>query len=154
MREGNLEIKMMNHFQEKAHFQERLGNKHNINRHSYFVQRDDTGDEASTPSDYKEIEKSAPSNVMKIKNFDRYQDYKTLKKNLLSRGQIFEDDKFPAHNSMLSDTGGGNRYIMSYNGRMRVRPTEIKWLRPHEISTSKPPKMFVDDFTRFDINQE
>ena len=56
MRERNLEIKMMNHFQETAHFQDRLGNKHNIHRHSYF----DTDDEASAPSDYKEIEKSAP----------------------------------------------------------------------------------------------
>ncbi len=136
---------MMNHFQERAN------NKNNVNRHSYFVQKDGTGDESSTPSDYKEIEKSAPRNVMKIRNFDRYQDYKTLKKNLLSRGQIFEDDKFPAHNSMLSDTGGGNHYIMSYNGRMRVRPTEIKWLRPHEIA--RDPRMYVGKRDRFDINQ-
>ena len=141
------------HFQERAYFQERLGNKHNINRHSYFVQRDDTdtGDEAWTPSDYKEIEKSAPRNVIKIKNFDRYQDYKTLKEKLLCRGQLFEDDKFPAHNSMLSDTGGGNQYIMSYNGRVQVMPSEIQWLRPHEIA--RDPRMYVNKRDRFDVNQ-
>ena len=88
---------------------------------------------------------------MKIKNFDRSQDYKTLKKKFLSRGQLFEDDKFLAHNSMLSDTGGGNHYIMSYNGRMRVKPTEIKWLRPHEIA--RDPRMYVGKRDRFDINQ-
>ena len=121
---------VMNHFKE-----ERTNNNH-INRHSYFVPRhDDAGDEA--PSDFKEIRRRAPNpkNVMEIKNFHRSQDYTTLRDKMISQGKLFRDDRFPADNSLLSDNvQGGNNYIMSYNGRMRVRPTEIKWLRPREIA--------------------
>ena len=103
--------------------------------------RSSAGVEASTPSDHKEIEKCATRNVIKIRNFDPYQDYKTLKKNLLSRGRIFEDDKFPAHISMLLDTSNGNQ----------VKPSETQWLRPHEIA--QDPRMYVGKRDRFDVNQ-
>ena len=138
---------VMNHFKE-----ERINNNH-INRHSYFVPRhDDAGDEA--PSDFKEIKRRAPNpkNVMEIKNFHRSQDYTTLRDKMISQAKLFRDDRFPADNSLLSDNvQGGNNYIMSYNGRMRVRPTEIKWLRPREIA--RDPQMYVGKRDRFDINQ-
>ena len=135
---------MMNHFQETAN------NQDNVARHSYFLQSDDTEDEASTPSDFKEIKKDVPKNIKKIRNFGRSQDYKTLKNKLLSHGQLFEDDKFPADNSLLSDSGG-NFYIRNQHGKMLVKLAEIKWLRPHEIA--RDPRMYVGKRDRFDVNQ-
>ena len=135
---------MMNYFQEKAN------NQNDIHRHSYILQSDNSEDEASTPSDFKEIKKDVPRNVMKVRNFDRSQDYKTLKNKFLSRGQLFEDDKFPADNSLLSDNGG-KYYIKNKHGKVEVKSAEIKWLRPHEIA--RDPRMYVGKRDRFDINQ-
>jgi len=120
-------------------------------RHSYYVPQDD--DKAYIPSEEKERHDRVPRNpnVMAIKNFHRDQDYKTLKRSL--RGRLFEDDKFPASNRLLTDQAGGQ--IIHYFGGRRYGATEVEWLRPREIAARYrlPPKMVVGQRDRFDINQ-
>ena len=57
------------------------------------------------------------------------QDYKKLRDKLRSSGRLFEDDKFPADNRLLTDNAAGGN-IVHYFGGNRVRASEIEWLRP------------------------
>ena len=120
---------MINNFREEV-----SNNLKAKQRHSYFVPKQEEKDEAAyVPSDIRDLQKHYPKNVntMKIKNFHRSQDYKTIARSLQNSGRLFEDDKFPADNRQLSDNVGGNNYIVHYFGRREVRPSEIQWLRPH-----------------------
>ncbi|XP_049291846.1 calpain-A-like isoform X1 [Anopheles funestus] len=67
------------------------------------------------------------------------QDYYKLRTDCLRTGTLFEDAEFPADDSSL--------HYSSISGR----PSQYKWLRPHEIS---PDAVFdADGFSRFDIQQ-
>ena len=44
---------------------------------------------------------------------------------------LFQDEKFPADNRLLTDNAGGDVQIISYFGRRQVRPSEIRWMRPN-----------------------
>ena len=69
---------------------------------------------------------------MKIKNFKNFrknQDYKSLTKQLKEAGKLFEDDLFPASNSVLTDNVGSESYIVQPFSQKLAGG--IKWLRPH-----------------------
>ncbi|XP_017779020.1 PREDICTED: calpain-A-like isoform X2 [Nicrophorus vespilloides] len=65
------------------------------------------------------------------------QDFYELRDYHYENGSLFEDPQFPASDSSLF-----------YSQRPDRR---IQWLRPHEISDD--PKLFVEGFSRFDIQQ-
>ena len=70
------------------------------------------------------------------------QDYKKLKKELISKKKLFEDPNFPLSKEILCK----HDYADS-----------IEWLRPGEIcdknGCKKSPEMIADGINRFDINQ-
>jgi len=77
----------------------------------------------------------------KITKITSSQDYYKLKTTSLEGKKLFDDPEFSPSRSLL------------------VNPNDIKveWLRPHDICKrlhiNKGPKMFVNNFNRFDINQ-
>ena len=88
----------------------------------------------------------------KILDFDPDQKYKKIKRSCKRADKLFEDEKFPASNSLLS---GNSERTFSYFGQ-RWNCSDIRWLRPHEIcknDSDSPPKMIVGERDRFDINQ-
>ena len=87
---------------------------------SYCFPKSDERDEVDAP-------RNKQGTSIRYKNFDKRQDFKSIKKHLGSR--LFEDEKFPASNRLLSDNGQGQ--IIHYFGGRRVMANEIKWLRPH-----------------------
>jgi len=132
-------------------FNEQKGNPARQSK-SYLIPRSDEKDEAAyTPSDQVDAPKNKYVSHVRVKNFHKSQDYHSLKKRL--GGHLFEDDKFPASNRLLSDNGQGQ--IIHYFGGRRIMSNEIKWLRPHEICQGKhyKPEMYVGERDRFDINQ-
>uniref|UniRef100_A0A182N3N6 Calpain n=1 Tax=Anopheles dirus TaxID=7168 RepID=A0A182N3N6_9DIPT len=68
------------------------------------------------------------------------QDYYKLRTDCLRTGTLFEDPEFPADDSSL--------HFSSPAGR----PTQYRWLRPHEISPDAAV-FDADGFSRFDIQQ-
>ncbi|CAF0817426.1 unnamed protein product [Brachionus calyciflorus] len=66
------------------------------------------------------------------------QDYESIRQKLLSTGELFEDDKFPADDSSL----------------YKVKPVDqiISWKRPSEI-TQKPPEFIVAKIEPNDLDQ-
>ena len=104
--------------------------RENIDRptKSYKISPSDEKDEAAyTPSDQVDAPRQMHVTTIRVKNFHKSQDYHSLKKRL--GGHLFEDDKFPASNRLLSDNGQGQ--IIHYFGGRRIMSNEIKWLRPH-----------------------
>uniref|UniRef100_A0A182QEQ5 Calpain n=1 Tax=Anopheles farauti TaxID=69004 RepID=A0A182QEQ5_9DIPT len=68
------------------------------------------------------------------------QDYYKLRTDCLRKGTLFEDPEFPADDRSL--------HLSSPSGR----PSQYKWLRPHEISPNEAV-FDADGFSRFDIQQ-
>ena len=94
---------------------------------SYLISPTEEKDKAAfTPTDQVDapIQKHVSAPV--IKNFHKSQDYRKLKESL--GRHLFEDDKFPASNKLLSDDGQGQ--VFHYFQR-RHNANEIVWLRPH-----------------------
>jgi len=88
----------------------------------------------------------------KIQNFDPDQRYGKIRSSCRKTNTLFEDEKFPASNALLT---GSSERTFSYFGQ-RWNCSEIKWLRPHEICKQfegLEPKMVVGKRDRFDINQ-
>lgn len=86
---------------------------------------------------------------MEVRKFYQ-QDYSKLRKELLRSEKLFEDPRFDPRRIELTEGAGGNLSIYGFRGN-RYRGNEIEWRRPGEISSD--PKMFVNDNSRFDINQ-
>jgi len=87
-----------------------------------------------------------------IQNFDPDQKYRKIRSACKRSNSLFEDDKFPASNSLLT---GGTESTFSYFGQ-QWNCSEIKWLRPRDICKNLEglePKMVVGERDRFDINQ-
>eukprot|EP00092_Neocalanus_flemingeri_P023966 GFUD01025998.1.p1 GENE.GFUD01025998.1~~GFUD01025998.1.p1 ORF type:complete len:660 (-),score=136.74 GFUD01025998.1:77-2056(-) len=88
----------------------------------------------------------------KIKQFDQEQKYRKIRTGCRRSNTLFEDEKFPASNSLLS---GNEERTFSYFGK-RWNCSEIKWLRPGEICQNLgglEPRMVVGERDRFDVNQ-
>ena len=100
-------------------FKELIGNPIRPSN-SYYFPKSDEKDEVDAPRNKQDTS-------IRYKNFDKVQDFKSIKKHLGSR--LFEDEKFPASNRLLSDNGQGQ--IIHYFGGRRIMSNEIKWLRPH-----------------------
>ena len=87
------------------------------------------------PSRLNDLTLSKDANSKKITNLYPDQDYHQIMKKCRERKELFEDSRFPANNRLL--------------GRIEVRETEIKWLRPQvSISTevtSFHPLLFLFD---------
>ena len=108
-------------------FNEQRGNPVRPSK-SYFIPKSDEKNEAAyTPSDQVDAPRRKHVSTVKVQNFHRSQDYNSLKRQL--GGRLFEDEKFPASNRLLSDNGQGQ--IIHYFGGRRIMSNEIKWLRPH-----------------------
>ena len=111
----------MTQFQEQKRFSARPSK-------SYWIQASEEEDEDFIEAAYIPSEQvNTPSRHKHIRNFHRSQDYDSLKKQF--EGRLFEDNKFPATNQLLSDNGQGQ--IIHYFGGRKVLANEIKWLRPH-----------------------
>jgi len=68
------------------------------------------------------------------------QDYYKLKKNSIDNKVLFNDSEFSPSRSLL----------------VNPNDSKVEWLRPHDICKRlniKGPRMFVNNFNRFDINQ-
>lgn len=65
------------------------------------------------------------------------QDFNALRSHCIENKILFEDPEFPADDSSLQFSGPAD--------------PKIKWLRPHEIADK--PRLFVDGYSRFDVNQ-
>ncbi|MEQ2316526.1 hypothetical protein AMECASPLE_033367 [Ameca splendens] len=88
-------------------------------------------------STYESGGKGSPSNPLKFKN----QDYKKLKNALLSQGQLFQDEEFPAN-------------LGSLGNLEKIKAEELKevqWLRPHDLNPAAA--FIVDGLSRFDFKQ-
>ncbi|XP_046746436.1 calpain-A-like [Diprion similis] len=71
-----------------------------------------------------------------------FQDFHRIKRELCSKGKLFEDPLFPAvYTSLFPKEIPKNRTAYKY----------VKWVRPKEIVSE--PKFFVDGVSRFDIEQ-
>ena len=114
-------------------FGEKKTNTQRRNHSFYYPKIPDGG--SSIPSYFNDLTKNLPkdANSMKIKNLYPDQDYHELLKKYTSKGELFEDSRFPASNRLLTD-GGGQNYVISYFGRRDFRESEIQWLRPHVSS--------------------
>ncbi|XP_046597214.1 calpain-B-like isoform X3 [Neodiprion lecontei] len=79
-----------------------------------------------------------------IKDGDgKVQDFYQIRRELCSKGKLFEDPQFPAVSASLFPKGiPKERFMFNY----------LKWVRPKEITAE--PKFFVDGVSRFDIEQQ
>ena len=89
----------MTQFQEQKRFSARPSK-------SYWIQASDEEDEEFIEAAYIPFEQvDTPTRHKHIRNFHRSQDYDSIKKQF--EGRLFEDNKFPASNRLLSDNGQG-----------------------------------------------
>ena len=102
-------------------------------RHSFFIPKNDVTDGPSSPvSPTSDFWKPKTAGKMKVKPLYPDQDYEQIVRRLRAGGggRLFEDERFPSHNSLLADNSGGDIQIISYFGRRQVRPSEMRWMRP------------------------
>ena len=103
-------------------------------RHSFFFPQNDFKDGPSSPTspvtDFGKPKQKTAGKV-KVKPLFPDQDYHQLVSRLRGGGRLFEDERFPADNRLLTDNAGGDVQIISYFGRRQVRPSEIRWMRPN-----------------------
>jgi len=124
-------------------------------RHSFFVPKHETDGPSSPTSPDTGASKPMQKIAGKMSVTPLYpdQDYDQLVRRLRASGRMFEDERFPADNRLLTDNAGGDMQIISYFGRRQVRPSEMRWMRPSEIASPQRPEMYVRERDRFDINQ-
>ena len=92
----------------------------------YYPKIEDLG--SSVPSYLNNLTQPKDANSMKIRNLYPDQDYHHLVKKYRSKGELFEDPRFPASNHLLTDAGG--QHYITYFGRRDFRGSEIQWMRP------------------------
>ena len=97
-------------------------------RQSFVVPHDDNVEARAEHLDQRSPKPNHRGQT-KVRPLHPSQDYKKLRDKLRSSGRLFEDDKFPADNRLLTDNAAGGN-IVHYFGGNRVRASEIEWLRP------------------------
>ncbi len=60
-----------------------------------------------------------------------FQDYESLKRSSQSSGRLFQDQAFPASNSLLVDSNSSTQSIFTYFGGGGISASGIEWLRPN-----------------------
>lgn len=80
-----------------------------------------------------EQDRRPPAKVARIVS----QDYELIKRECLAQGALWEDSSFPANDRSVYPSSPGR--------------IPLDWKRPGELS--QDPRMFVDGFTRFDVDQ-
>lgn len=150
----NLGMKAARAAGEVLGFSEKKCNNQRKGHSFYYPKIPDAG--SAVPSYFDDLTKNVPkaANSMKIRNLYPDQDYHQVLNKCRTRGELFEDSRFPASNRLLTD-GGGQNYVISYFGRRDFRESEIQWMRPNEICQrfGLRPEMYVGEIDRFDINQ-
>ena len=102
-------------------------------RHSFFFPKNDVTEGPSSPTSpgtgYSKP-KQKIAGKLAVSPLYPDQDYDQLVRRLRASGSLFEDERFPPDNRLLTDQAGGDVQIISYFGRRQVRPSEIRWMRP------------------------